>query len=560
MAGARTPIRNGFLQNDMDAAGHKILNLDLSDLASGVPFLDSVGLVRGSVDATKLLRFEVDGFTTATTRVLTPPNYNGTIATLAGVEDLTNKSLNGLTFSGTGGFVLDDASVSLQGTIILGTSDTDDIRIGSAGGTSNVTLPASGVLATVATTQPLSATLTTLALLTPTGVGKNLLTLVNAVDPAYLKVWDDIDNSVTKVLPADVLIDIGGMPLAYLSTDSGMKPLSDALVPSQKAVYSFVRGRIGGGPSPDSDDTVASATTLVLTGTGNQVDVTGVTPILAITLADGESRVLRFTGSLVLTHGATLLLPNGEDITTAAGGYAIVEGGPAGVVTVKSYVPDGFSVHYGGDFYTGGSFFSSSDIYIVGPFNTGGTFITSSTFTASGAFVTNGSFSVTSDFTIDGGPATLRTQLGTDATLPAGTTTLASLAGAETLSNKALTGVTALGILSPGAFDMQISHIGTLTANRLLRFNLNDALRTVSLTGNLTLAGNFVTAGAFATTLTTTATTALTLPTTGTLVAHVAAPASAGAAGIAGQTAWDADFLYQCTATNTWKRAAIATW
>lgn len=40
----------------------------------------------------------------------------------------------------------------------------------------------------------------------------------------------------------------------------------------------------------------------------------------------------------------------------------------------------------------------------------------------------------------------------------------------------------------------------------------------------------------------------------------VAAPASAGAAGTAGQEAYDSGFYYRCVATNTWVRAAIATW
>ena len=49
---------------------------------SANPFDDSTALVKGSADATKLLRFEVDGFTTGTTRVLTPPDADGTIAVL----------------------------------------------------------------------------------------------------------------------------------------------------------------------------------------------------------------------------------------------------------------------------------------------------------------------------------------------------------------------------------------------------------------------------------------------------------------------------------------------
>lgn len=37
-------------------------------------------------------------------------------------------------------------------------------------------------------------------------------------------------------------------------------------------------------------------------------------------------------------------------------------------------------------------------------------------------------------------------------------------------------------------------------------------------------------------------------------------PASATATGVAGTITWDADYIYVCTAANTWKRVAIATW
>jgi hypothetical protein len=37
-------------------------------------------------------------------------------------------------------------------------------------------------------------------------------------------------------------------------------------------------------------------------------------------------------------------------------------------------------------------------------------------------------------------------------------------------------------------------------------------------------------------------------------------PSSASATGTAGEIAWDADYIYICTATNTWKRVAIGTW
>jgi hypothetical protein len=40
----------------------------------------------------------------------------------------------------------------------------------------------------------------------------------------------------------------------------------------------------------------------------------------------------------------------------------------------------------------------------------------------------------------------------------------------------------------------------------------------------------------------------------------VAAPASATATGKAGHLATDANYIYVCTATDTWKRVAISSW
>lgn len=51
---------------------------------------------------------------------------------------------------------------------------------------------------------------------------------------------------------------------------------------------------------------------------------------------------------------------------------------------------------------------------------------------------------------------------------------------------------------------------------------------------------------------------AWTVPTLATIDSGV--PASAGASGTLGQIAYDTGYIYICTATNTWKRVAIATW
>lgn len=76
---------------------------------AGLPAVDTTAVVKGSGDATKLLRFEVDGFTTATTRVLTPQNASYTLAgtdlaqtfTAAQTFNSTLNAVSGLTVNGT---------------------------------------------------------------------------------------------------------------------------------------------------------------------------------------------------------------------------------------------------------------------------------------------------------------------------------------------------------------------------------------------------------------------------------------------------------------------------
>ena len=41
---------------------------------------------------------------------------------------------------------------------------------------------------------------------------------------------------------------------------------------------------------------------------------------------------------------------------------------------------------------------------------------------------------------------------------------------------------------------------------------------------------------------------------------NFAVPANSTATGVTGQTAWDANYVYVCVDTNTWKRAALNTW
>lgn len=44
------------------------------------------------------------------------------------------------------------------------------------------------------------------------------------------------------------------------------------------------------------------------------------------------------------------------------------------------------------------------------------------------------------------------------------------------------------------------------------------------------------------------------------LIVNSSAPANSSANGLAGHIAYDSDYIYICTANNTWKRASITTW
>ena len=106
------------------------------------------------------------------------------------------------------------------------------------------------------------------------------------------------------------------------------------------------------------------------------------------------------------------------------------------------------------------------------------------------------------DFTITGGSSVTFTNTGTTSlTLPT-TGTLATLAGAETLTNKAISGgtiaaITAFGLRNAGtgAFDLTLAANETLTAGRTLTLKVNDAARTLTVGGNATVSQDYSTTG-----------------------------------------------------------------
>lgn len=77
---ALSALATGLLKNTT-ATGVLSIAAEGTDYFSP-PFADTNALVKGSADPTKLLRWEIDGFTAGATRVMTPPNADITIAGL----------------------------------------------------------------------------------------------------------------------------------------------------------------------------------------------------------------------------------------------------------------------------------------------------------------------------------------------------------------------------------------------------------------------------------------------------------------------------------------------
>jgi len=82
---------------------------------------------------------------------------------------------------------------------------------------------------------------------------------------------------------------------------------------------------------------VASAATIDLTTNAvvsDYIRITGTTTITSVVLENGQKKVAVLDGVLTLTNGASLLLPNGTNLISAAGDVILLAGEASGVVRV----------------------------------------------------------------------------------------------------------------------------------------------------------------------------------------------------------------------------------
>jgi len=213
-----------------------------------LPVVDTTSIVKGSVDATKLLRFEVDGFTAGATRVLTPPDADASLAGLELTQTFTGaNTFTGLTKVRSGSFrIQQDADITKELIFSLSTATTGKaVAIISAHTDDRfITLP------------DLTTTLAGLAV-TQTFTGANTFTGLTKVRSGSFRIQQDAD--ITKELIFSLSTATTGKAVAIISahTDDRFITLPDltttlaglAVTQTFTAVNTFSSTIVAGGVS-----------------------------------------------------------------------------------------------------------------------------------------------------------------------------------------------------------------------------------------------------------------------------------------------------------------------
>lgn len=151
----------------------------------------------------------------------------------------------------------------------------------------------------------------------------------------------DFDSPYETVKGTQVLINEGTIEAGHVYVVTSSNPLipgTSSLTFSISTAYQASANELTLNGVHGAN--IASASTINLeTATGDLIDLTGTTTVNAITLSEGHERTVRTTGILTLTNGASLVLPGGANITTAAGDFFVFRGYAAGAVRCVAYQP-----------------------------------------------------------------------------------------------------------------------------------------------------------------------------------------------------------------------------
>lgn len=170
-----------------------------------------------------------------------------------------------------------------------------------------------------------------------TATGTNTIAITPAESPAAYA-----DGQTFVFIPANnntgsVTLNVDSLGAIDILKEGGIALVDNDIVAGKPCMVTYYDGDfyINNPAIFGVGANVASASTIDLTSTtGKIIDITGTTGISTITLPEGEIRIARFTAALTLTDSANLVLPSGDDITTAAGDIAIFIGYASGVVRV----------------------------------------------------------------------------------------------------------------------------------------------------------------------------------------------------------------------------------